>query len=166
MLTTPVMTTIIEHDFNENFRVSTAEINGHRNSMEDAHVIEMKDNWGYFGILDGHGGQQCSKWCAQRLHEKLQAEGCPSNDAEAKQLILTVDREYLATGMPSGSTATMCAVRTAGNGRFDLHVINAGDSRVILGTLDGQIVDGGGTEEGLTTDHKVSPLFPLALGFI
>merc|ERR1712190_445701 len=31
---------------------------------------------------------------------------------------------------------------------------NAGDSRVLLGKRDGTIVDGGGTDQGLTTDHK------------
>jgi serine/threonine protein phosphatase PrpC len=35
-----------------------------------------------------------------------------------------------------------------------LRVINIGDSRVLLGRLDGTIVDGGGTDQGLTTDHK------------
>merc|ERR1719231_1781173 len=35
-----------------------------------------------------------------------------------------------------------------------LHVINIGDSRVMLANKDGSIVDGGGTDQGLTTDHK------------
>merc|ERR1711939_937781 len=39
-------------------------------------------------------------------------------------------------------------------GKHKLRVINAGDSRVILGKRDGTIVDGGGTDQGLTTDHK------------
>merc|ERR1719330_1578016 len=39
-------------------------------------------------------------------------------------------------------------------GRYDLRVGNIGDSRVLLGRADGTIVDGGGTDGGLTTDHK------------
>jgi hypothetical protein len=50
----------------------------------------------------------------------------------------------------------MCVVRkpkTAGE-KHKLHVINAGDSRVVLGKADGSIFDGGGTDKGLTRDHK------------
>lgn len=35
-----------------------------------------------------------------------------------------------------------------------MRVINCGDSRVLLGRRDGTIVDGGGTDSGLTIDHK------------
>jgi serine/threonine protein phosphatase PrpC len=48
----------------------------------------------------------------------------------------------------------MCIVHKLPSGRNRLQVINAGDSRVLLGRRDGTIVDGGGTDEGLTTDHK------------
>lgn len=37
-----------------------------------------------------------------------------------------------------------------------LLVANLGDSRILLGRRDGRIVDGGGTDQGLTTDHKPS----------
>jgi len=50
----------------------------------------------------------------------------------------------------------MCVVRKPAKAgeKHKLHVINAGDSRVLLGKADGSIVDGGGTDEGLTRDHK------------
>jgi len=98
----------------------------------------------------------CSAWCAQRLHDKLDAEGCPVDDAAAKKMVLAVDAEFLETQQPSGSTAAMCIVRppTVNGGKYKLHVINAGDSRVLLSRADGTIVDGGGTDEGLTNDHK------------
>lgn len=133
-----------------------AEINGWRNSMEDAHLIHWRSGWGFFGVYDGHGGDQCSKWVAKLLGERLDAEGCPVDDAAVKHLILDVDRLFLAEFLPSGSTATMCIVHkpTDASGRHKLRVINAGDSRVILGRRDGTIVDGGGTDQGLTTDHK------------
>ena len=137
-----------------------AEMNGWRGSMEDAHVVHTADDWGYFGILDGHGGEVCSAWCARRLHEKLEKEGCPADDATAKRMVLAVDAEFLATQQRSGSTAAMCIVRPptgapgGRRGKYQLHVINAGDSRVLLSRADGTIVDGGGTDQGLTTDHK------------
>ena len=33
----------------KSFRVGVAELNGHLNSMEDAHIIYPKDSWGFFG---------------------------------------------------------------------------------------------------------------------
>lgn len=73
-------------------------------------------------------------------------------------MILGIDAEYLETGQPSGSTAAMCVVRPPppgkAGGKYSLHVINAGDSRVLLSHADGTIVDGGGTDGGLSTDHK------------
>jgi serine/threonine protein phosphatase PrpC len=67
-----------------------------------------------------------------------------------------IDKEFLDSGTPSGSTATMCIVHAPDGptGERQLRVINAGDSRTLLGRRDGSIVDGGGTDQGLTTDHK------------
>lgn len=59
-------------------------------------------------------------------------------------------QEFLDSEQASGSTATMCVVEapsTAG-GKHRLLVINAGDSRVLLGRRDGSIVDGKGTDQG------------------
>ena len=124
--------------------------------MEDAHVIHLGDGEGYFGILDGHGGADCSAWCSQRLHEKLAADGCPVSDAAAKDLVINTDAEFLATGLTGGSTAAMCVIRhpKSAGGKHKVHVINAGDSRVLLSRADGTIIDGGGTDGGLTVDHK------------
>merc|ERR1712176_303877 len=69
--------------------------------------------------------------------------------------ILSVDKAFLDTHQESGSTGTMCIARKA-RGKVQLTVINCGDSRVILGRRNGTIIDGGGTDKGLTTDHKPS----------
>jgi serine/threonine protein phosphatase PrpC len=131
-------------------------MNGWRNDMEDAHLIFIQDTWGFFGVFDGHGGQACSRFAAKRLREALERDGCPKDDAAAKDLILRVDQEFLDAEQASGSTATMCIVHRpiAEGKKHRLRVINAGDSRVLLGRRDGSIVDGGGTDKGLTTDHK------------
>ena len=191
----PISCTVLERHGDKHFRVGVAEMNGWRNSMEDAHVIHMTNGEGYFGILDGHGGGECSVWCSQRLQEQLAAHGCPKDDAAAKKLLLDTDQAFLSTGMGkrldpsqpnpsphpssnpgpshnpsprpspspspspgmgSGSTAAMCVVRkpVTPGGKYRLHVINAGDSRVLLSRADGSIVDGGGTDQGLTIDHK------------
>lgn len=123
--------------------------------MEDAHVIFLKDTWGFFGVLDGHGGDQCSKFIAKRLYEELET-GKPADDATVREMMLRLDQEFLDTKQPSGSTATFCVVEQpeAAGGKYVLRVGNIGDSRVLLGRRDGTIVEGEGTDGGLTTDHK------------
>jgi len=152
----PVLCTNLERQGSKDFRVGLAEINGWRANMEDAHVVHFGHGEGYFGILDGHGGAECSEWCAARLHELLAAQGCPKGDASAKKLVLDVDREFLETGKTSGSTAAMCIVRAPidARGKYSVHVINAGDSRVLLSRANGAMIEGPGTDGGLTTDHK------------
>merc|ERR1711998_694687 len=154
----PVESTVIERATGESFTVGLAEINGWRSNMEDSHLIFMKKEVGYFGVFDGHGGDQCSKFVAPRMNQLLEEEGVPQSDQAAKDLILRVDKEFLDTGQGSGSTATMCIIHPppAAGGKFKLHVINAGDSRVMLGQADGTIVSGGEhcTDQGLTVDHK------------
>merc|ERR1719456_1500669 len=112
--------------------------------MEDAHIIHLAEDWGFFGVFDGHGGTQCSKFVAKRLTEELKRDGCPPSDEAVKNLMFKIDQEFLDAGTPSGSTATMCIVHAdAGvNGTRRLRVINSGDSRTLLGRKDGSIVDG------------------------
>lgn len=158
MLPKPVESAVVERKSSKAFRVGTAELNGWRNDMEDAHLVHFRDTWGFFGVFDGHGGQECSKYVAIKLKEALEKDGYPADDAAVKRLVFSVDQDFLNTEQGSGSTATMCIINkpAAAGGRHQLRVINAGDSRVLLGRRDGTIVDGGGTDAGLTTDHKPS----------
>jgi len=147
---------VVERHGSKGWGAAVAEINGWRTSMEDAHVIHMRDDWAFFGVFDGHGGQACSAFVSRRFHEELAQKGCPKDDSAVKQLVLGIDKEFMNSEQPSGSTGTMCIVHKpakAGD-RYVLRVINAGDSRVLLGRRDGTIVDGGGTDKGLTIDHK------------
>lgn len=151
-----VEATVIERHGAKGWNVGVAEVNGWRTSMEDAHVIFLKDTWAFFGVFDGHGGAACSAFVAKRFNEELETKGCPEDEVAIKKLVLGIDKEFLDTDQPSGSTGTMCIVhkpKQAGD-RHTLRVINAGDSRVLLGRRDGTIVDGGGTDKGLTVDHK------------
>lgn len=147
---------VIERQGTTSFDVAVAELNGWRTEMEDAHLIYVTKDFGVFGVYDGHGGKDCSKFAARRIHEELEKGGVPENDAAWEELFIRIDQEFLDSDMDSGTTATMCVVRkpkTAG-GKHTIHVINAGDSRTLLGKADGSIFDGGGTDKGLTRDHK------------
>lgn len=147
---------IIERQGTKSFDVAVTELNGWRTDMEDAHLIYVTDDVGVFGVYDGHGGKDCSKFAAQRIQAELEKNGVPEDDAAWEDLFIQVDQEFLASDMSSGTTATMCVVRKpekAGE-KHKLHVINAGDSRVVLGKANGRIVNGGGTDKGLTRDHK------------
>jgi protein phosphatase len=137
------------------FRAAIAEMNGWRPNMEDAHLIFMRESWGFFGVFDGHGGDQCSAFVARRIEEELQ-KGCPEDDAALSSLALRVDAEFLESGTPSGSTGTFIIVKPPekAGGKYTLRVGNIGDSRVLLGQADGTMVEGAGTDGGLTTDHK------------
>jgi serine/threonine protein phosphatase PrpC len=152
----PVATTVVERHSRKGFRIAVAEMNGFRSSMEDAHIAHLQKDWGFFGVFDGHGGTQCSKFIAKRMAEELTEKGCPKDDEAVKKLCIDLDAEFLNSRQPSGSTATMCIVHhPAGpGGKLRLRVVNAGDSRTLLGRRDGTIVDGGGTDQGLTVDHK------------
>ena len=77
-----------------------------------------------------------------------------------------VDQEFLDSEQASGSTATMCVVKKpeAPAGKHQLLVINAGDSRVLLGKRDGTIVDGGGTDKGHGSGLKCDLLWGCLLG--
>jgi len=138
------------------FRVALAEMNGWRPSMEDAHVVVMQDHWGFFGVLDGHGGSQCSAYVAERLTQELEGQGKPEDDKAMTTLALKLDQEYLDLGQPSGSTGTFVIITTpqSPDGKYDLRVGNIGDSRVLLGRADGTMVEGNGSDGGITTDHK------------
>jgi len=124
------------------FRVGLAEMNGWRSSMEDANVIFMTEDWGFFGIFDGHGGDQCSKFVAKRIEEEL-AKGAPADDAAMKELMLRLDQEFLDTKLPSGSTGTFAHVTKTEepDSHYVLRIGNIGDSRVLLGRADGSLVD-------------------------
>jgi len=130
-------------------------MNGWRVSMEDSHVIIMQDTWGFFGVCDGHGGDQCSTFIAQRLHEEL-ANGPPEDDASMTALMLRLDTEFLETKRPSGSTGTFVLVEPPSEpgGRYHLRLANIGDSRILLARADGSMVEGPGSDGALTTDHK------------
>lgn len=150
----PVTSLVTKHVGGKAFEVGFAEMNGYRASMEDAHVIHMQNDWGFFGVFDGHGGDKCSAFIAKRYIEELTANGPPVDDEAMKELALRLDQEFLAREEASGSTGTFVIVTPMTGGKYKLRTGNVGDSRILLGRESGEIYPGPGTDYGLTTDHK------------
>jgi serine/threonine protein phosphatase PrpC len=156
LLPKAVESAVIERQGTRSFNVAVAEYNGWRNDMEDAHLIYIRESVAVFGVYDGHCGKDCSTFVARRLEEEFEKNGVPEDDDAWEKLFIKIDADAFSSEVSSGTTATMCVVRkpeTPGD-KHKLHVINAGDSRVILGKADGSIFDGHGTDKGLTRDHK------------
>jgi serine/threonine protein phosphatase PrpC len=151
----PVRSIVVKRHPEKLFRVGLAEMNGWRNSMEDAHIIHGQDSWGFFAVFDGHGGSQCSSFVSKRMKEELVSKGMPKDDDTMRSLVMQLDGEFLESKQPSGSTGTFAIVQPeSAEGRMHLRIGNIGDSRVLLGRADGTMVEGTGTDGGLTTDHK------------
>eukprot|EP01065_Artemidia_motanka_P036160 TRINITY_DN4406_c0_g1_i1.p1 TRINITY_DN4406_c0_g1~~TRINITY_DN4406_c0_g1_i1.p1 ORF type:complete len:391 (+),score=86.91 TRINITY_DN4406_c0_g1_i1:76-1248(+) len=146
---------VLERQYASGFTVGTAEMNGWRPGMEDAHCVVMGENWGFFAVFDGHGGDQCSQFVAKRMKEEVSERGKPySDEASIRDLVLKIDQEFIKMETPSGSTATFVFVIKGEDGKVKLLVGNIGDSRVLLSAADGTIRSRGGTDGCLTIDHK------------
>lgn len=117
-------------------------LRGWRVSMEDEAVIELlSPGLGCFAVLDGHGGQFCSRWGAQELPRRLEHIAafvdCASDADEARQVaqqvseaVRQMDHDLRSRGRPAwacGSTLVALLVT-----RRSLTVANLGDSRAVL----------------------------------
>ncbi|KAF0436962.1 PP2C-domain-containing protein [Gigaspora margarita] len=111
---------------------------GWRSNMEDAHTailkLSAKKGYSYFGVYDGHSGQNAAKYTGNHLHVRISKDGTFEAD-----LTTAIQNGFLATdddlkndpqfqNDPSGCTAVM-AIVTPYN---EIYVGNAGDSRAVL----------------------------------
>ena len=62
--------------------------------MEDAHVLHAQDTWGFLGIFDGHGGDQCSLFIARRFNDELAKTGMPESDKAVAELVGSLALHY------------------------------------------------------------------------
>eukprot|EP01065_Artemidia_motanka_P027027 TRINITY_DN32269_c0_g1_i1.p1 TRINITY_DN32269_c0_g1~~TRINITY_DN32269_c0_g1_i1.p1 ORF type:complete len:329 (+),score=69.22 TRINITY_DN32269_c0_g1_i1:101-988(+) len=132
------------------FRVGATGMQGWRKGMEDAHTIALGlggTDTAFFGVFDGHCGQDVAHFCSKNLHEHV--KGNPGfRSLQWKQAVeqsfLSVDEciKAQATGVSGGCTAVVCLVTS------DLKIVcgNAGDSRCVLSR--------GGKAVAMSHDHK------------
>jgi len=136
----------------ERLLYASSAMQGWRISMEDAHTTELtlkdKKGFSFFGVYDGHGGQNIAKYSGAHLHERIARDPAfPNNIEEAiKSGFLGTDEDLKNDTQyandPSGCTA-VTAIITPEN---HVYVGNAGDSRAVISS--------DGTAVPMSNDHK------------
>lgn len=131
---------------------ASSAMQGWRISMEDAHTAELtlKDKKGYsfFGVYDGHGGQNIAKYSGLHLHERIARDSAFPQDIEKaiKNGFLGTDEDLKNDSQyandPSGCTA-VTSIITPQN---QVYVGNAGDSRAVISIA--------GIANPMSNDHK------------
>ena len=126
---------------------------GRRSYMEDVDFFfpnmkvseKLGGRFSVFGVLDGHGGQDCARYCSEEIPTKIAAllrnGKCP---AEALfQSFLETDREFVTSrNDASGSTCSLVLWDHIGS----FYIANTGDTRAVL-CRSGRAID-------LTIDRK------------
>ncbi|XP_042240038.1 protein phosphatase 1K, mitochondrial-like [Homarus americanus] len=99
-------------------------------------IVELPNNILCCAVFDGHGGKECSEYCAQNLKNVLLEYLAVHKDLEAvlHHTFLQLHSRYTQwtqdynAGLKAGTTATVCLLR----GGVELAVGHVGDSRAIL----------------------------------
>ena len=183
-LTHPVTSKVVENDGDETFRVGTASMQGYRLNMEDASSVVLKmqnhPNTSFFGVFDGHGGGDASKFCEAEVAKRLdQLENITRENIH--NTVMQVDGDFLNPDNASrqhGSTAVFAVVEktskqtgsenskdSESDVKFQVTIANVGDSRCLCGKIPefcGESVNPnseqvlGAEYTALTEDHKPS----------
>lgn len=129
--------------------VNTSHWSSHglRPYMEDRYIADhLSSDTSYFGVFDGHGGQEASQFCCDHFHHYFRY-----NSSQNKKDIPTsfqktfqqMDDDIVRSGYTDGSTACVCLLQQ----HSKIYCANAGDSRAIVIRRDGSVAC-------LSRDHK------------
>ena len=155
---------------NARVKVASCEMQGWRNTMEDAKLVNLAldDNTMLFGVFDGHGGKEVAEFvsrhfCVELLNSRAYKEG--NFEQALKETFLRMDELLRTTEglkeviriakdlpdnypvqadpslMMAGCTSVVALVS-----RNTLYVANAGDSRCVI-SRDGRAIE-------MSMDHK------------
>jgi len=130
---------------NFHIRYGIADVQGRRSTMEDAHITELKlchpdsadKTCCFFGVYDGHGGAEASKYCSEHLHKLfIEKSDWYLNPLEhLSQAVAKTEENFLSLAqenqLQDGSTVAI-AVFFEGS----LYVANVGDSEVVLSSAN------------------------------
>ncbi|PNH01260.1 putative protein phosphatase 2C 8 [Tetrabaena socialis] len=130
---------------------SVASVQGRRRTMEDAYSIHVGLPGlphacpHFFGVFDGHRGDQVAQCCATRLPLNLVDELSKGESSSIPTSLTSAfhatDAELGPCGRETGSTAVVALL-----GDADVYIAHCGDSRAI--------VSKGGTAHQLSDDHR------------
>jgi len=138
-LSHPITSKMLYRIGNSNFKIGMATMHGWRESMEDAHCIELSlpkhSDQAFFGIFDGHSGSLCATYMAEHLYKNIDSvEDFSDLDALAKTCIKT-DEQFLSAEQfiyNDDGCACIFTLCKNDNGKVTLINGNIGDSRTIF----------------------------------
>jgi serine/threonine protein phosphatase PrpC len=124
-------------------------------------LLQGRDDQGFYGIYDGHGGKQCVEFVATQLHDNVAEQfaiaghsttaNAPSDALPPawEEAFLQCDRQLVERNIQfSGATIIISIVSVdPSTGKRLLYTANAGDARAVLAR-------GGSVAERLSFDHK------------
>ncbi|KAI3455221.1 hypothetical protein Pfo_011884 [Paulownia fortunei] len=101
-LSTPSTEKVSEDGENDKLRYGLSSMQGWRATMEDAHAAfsNLDGSTSFFGVYDGHGGKEVSKFCAKFLHQQvLEHEAYAAGDlgVSVKKAFLRMDEMMCGT---------------------------------------------------------------------
>ncbi len=148
---------------NEVLRFAVSAMQGWRMNMEDAHISlpNLTDSIGLFAVFDGHGGAEVAKFCARYFPGELVKNpnfASGNYKAALEETFLKMDallmednnedllREF-KNDADSPNSYAGCTANVLLLTRTEIYVANAGDSRTILYSNDGNMTS-------LSFDHK------------
>ena len=138
--------------------ISFTSIKGRRVSNEDEHTIitninnanENMNNINIFGIYDGHGGNEISKYVAEELplHYCTKGKTCPFKK-KYHESVFNHLQEKILKKKEGQSDGTTCLLNIMYKYQDEIHfnTVNLGDSRLVV------VYKSGHTKQ-ITTDHK------------
>ena len=113
---------------------------GKRDVMEDAYAVQESDEQMLFALFDGHRGTDAALTAARLLPDKIFKHG-------EHIAYVAVDEAIEQSGSQSGAAAVTARIIPQDNGRYELLLAWAGDSRAVL-------ADEFGFPRSETIDHK------------
>ena len=143
-------------------RWGVSAMQGWRVNMEDSHIHEsdlgnVAPGYGFYGVFDGHGGENCAKIVAERFVSFITrqdgfTQAAATKDIDTLKKLMTkahfeLDAEMWAMpGFNSMNDRSGCTSVTALISDTHIIVANSGDSRSVLGTNKGM--------KPMSYDHK------------
>jgi serine/threonine protein phosphatase PrpC len=141
MLSQPVTSKLLERGGNSLYRTGRTDMQGYRLNMEDAMTCRFglgqgREDWGFFGVFDGHAGKRASMFLEEHLHKRVAELADPFNAEQLQDCVCKFDAEFCSDPerRNDGSTCVFAIIRPCNSEKtqFEIVVSNTGDSRVVI----------------------------------